>query len=87
MDWGHEVLTVAIDSTTITNQFEAHSNIGHSDRLPHPAPVPDSLDTDDATVKGKTLRCGLLTTSFQTNASTSEGDVSKTTTTLQIMTR
>lgn len=78
--WGHEVLTVAINSTTITDQFEAHSDIGHSDGLPHPTPVPDSLDTNVAAVEGKMLQCELLTASLQTNTTTSEGDVSKTTT-------
>lgn len=79
-DRGHEVLTVTISGTTIADQFEAHSDIGHGDGFPHPAPVPDRLDTDVAAVEGKTLRCELLTASFQTNATTSEGDVSKTAT-------
>lgn len=77
-DRSHGVLTVTIHSTTVSDQFEAHSDIGHSDRFPHPAPVPDSLDTDVAAVEGKTLRCELLAASFQTNAAASEGDVSKT---------
>lgn len=75
-DRGHGVLTVTINGTTIADEFEAHPDIGHGDGFPHPAPVPDSLDTDVATVEGKTLRCELLTASFQTNATTSEGDVS-----------
>lgn len=67
--------TLTVANATITDELESRLHIVHGDGLPHPAPVPDGLDSNGASIELEALRGELLLATFEPDSTAGKRDI------------